>query len=219
VVISKFGDDKEKNIYQMLLKMEEQYRKLGKNPETAKVFEGKRSSMLYDTNTCIAEWSTSSDSRHSVKVGKSIKQIIARNLRQKNEDFVVTAFHNHRNGNTFSLYDLGQMMYFPHLRELFLDTDVYVRVLIRANHKIFNSKEEIMDTFRVLVDIHNTVSTARRNDYVEALDMYRKTGDDLHLKKVNALICEEFIREVNEMDIFKVNVESIRKEKLRSYGK
>jgi len=185
------GEDRVRNIGQMYDKICIKYSQDEGNLEHAKVFEGRRSTKIYNPDTCR---STSSDieaigeEAHGVDTIGHLEYFINKNKGDSN--FIPTVLHNHRNATTFSLDDLWQLLAINELEEIFIDTGDEIRILSKTWRNPLD-ESEIDDIYKRLVDIHNQVSDSHKAELDVALANKQVNPNDYSLVDVVSSIYDE----------------------------
>jgi len=211
------GDDKLRNIKEMLDKMDEKYRKTNGNLETAKIFGGiksRKSVGLYNTKACRSVLGDPAKGEtHSVKTGEEIDWFIRNN--QRGDRFLVTVFHNHRNATTFSLLDVWQMFRYNEIREIFIDSGNEVRYLIKTGSQLY-SEADADDMLRQLEDLHSQMFVSRKDDIDIAYAQDESDGGEA-MERVLTDIYDKVLGEATVKGILAVCRGAIDKARLSKY--
>ena len=215
----KFSPERLKNIKGMYGKLCSEYdRNTHQNGEVALVFEGeldKETRYIIDTYKPVHAPFNPGNFIH-VNVDRQINEFLDTNKNNEkfNEKFIVTVFHNHTNGVSFSIPDVVQFLrYGKTIHELFLDSEDKISVLIKSlEHRVLK-----VDVNKIFKDL-TALETDLYDEYMPEWDaavMAQANGDICPFIKIRDKTNEQIWERAKEKNIFAANRLTIRKTELR----
>jgi len=210
-----FSNNKEKNVQDMFLKVQDNYEEC--DGEIIGIFEGdKNPEKLYKIESCCKvprkpnkiHFNGEIIDEQKVQIDEQMKEIEEQNHNNKN--LAIAFFHNHTQGTNYSLKDIRAFLEYKYVYEMYLDTDHYVKYLIKTLDGNSNNQynEESLYEFYC---IHKETAKHYIDDLNDADEIIDDTERIEKRSEIVNKIFFEALDKARKENIYHFNVTNIRK--------